>query len=135
MTRNELVEEALTHSVIGAFFDVYNALGFGFFEHVYTVALEHELLARGHRVSREVYVPVIYKGREIANQRLDMIVDEKLVIETKSSYDLHKAASCQLYSYLRSTSLGVGLLFHFGPEPKFFRLFCSEGKKRHQNPE
>ena len=122
MTRHDLVEERLTHSAIGAFFDVYNTLGFGFLEIVYVMALERELLARGHQVSREVWVPVVYKGQELCKQRLDMVVDERLVIETKSTADLPKTGSRQLYNYLRATKLHVGLLFHFGPEPKFYRL-------------
>jgi GxxExxY protein len=122
VARHELVEERLTHSVIGAFFDVYNTLGFGFLEHVYVMALERELIARKHRVGREVAVRVLYKGHELAEQRLDMIVDEKLVVETKSTYELHKSANRQVYNYLRSTNLEVGLLLHFGPEARFYRL-------------
>jgi len=83
-----MVEEELTFSVIGAFFEVYNTLGHGFLEHLYVVALERELLAKDHHVAREVSVPVFYKGYELGRQRLDMIVDEKLVVETKSSYVL-----------------------------------------------
>ncbi|MDQ6828620.1 MAG: GxxExxY protein [Gemmatimonadota bacterium] len=67
-----------------------NTLGFGFLEHVYTVALERELLARGHHVAREVQVCVMYKGDNVATQRLDMIVDDKLIIETKSTYNCTK---------------------------------------------
>jgi GxxExxY protein len=63
MTENSLIEEALTYSVIGAFFEVYNTLGFGFLEHLYVLALERELIARGHRVRREVWVDVTYKGK------------------------------------------------------------------------
>jgi GxxExxY protein len=74
MSRRELIEERLTHSVIGAFFEVYNALGFGFLEHIYVMALERELIARDHRVAREVSVHVTYKGHVIAVQRIDMIV-------------------------------------------------------------
>src|SRR5579862_6573803 len=124
MAHHDLIEEALTHSVIGAFFDVYNCLGFGFLEHVYTKAMDRELRARGHRVDREVGVRVMYKGEELGFQRLDMIVDAKLVVETKSTYELHRAATRQVYNYLRATRLEVGLLFHFGPEPKFYRLIC-----------
>ena len=51
MPRIPLVEERLTRSVIGAFFEVYNTLGFGFLEHIYVMALERELVERGH-VSR-----------------------------------------------------------------------------------
>jgi GxxExxY protein len=119
---HDLIEERLTHSAIGAFFDVYNTLGFGFLELVYTIALERELVTRGHKVSREQWVPVVYKGEEICNQRLDMVVDGKLIIEIKATPDLPKTATRQLYNYLRVTTLSVGLLFHFGAEPRFYRL-------------
>ena len=122
MPRLELIEEELTHSVIGAFFEVYNTLGFGFLEHVYVMALERELTARGHVVGREVSVPVIYKGDQLGTQRIDMIVDDRLVVETKSTYDLHRASQRQIYNYLRATNLEVGLLLHFGPEAKFYRI-------------
>ena len=122
MTRGELIEERLTHSVIGAFYEVYNTLGFGFLEHLYITALERELIAKGHSVAREVAVRVMYKGEELGVQRLDLIVDEKLVVETKSTYELHRAAPRQLFNYLHATNLEVGLLFHFGPEPRFYRV-------------
>jgi GxxExxY protein len=124
MAIGELIEERLTYSVIGAFYEVYNTLGFGFLEHVYVLGLEHELVARGHNIGREVRVPVWYKGVELATQRVDMIVDERLVIETKATFELHRAATRQVYNYLRATRLEVGLLLHFGPEPKFYRILC-----------
>ena len=66
MGRIELIEESLTRSVIGAFFEVYNTLGFGFLEHLYVGALAREVAARGHRVATEVSVPVWYKGAKLA---------------------------------------------------------------------
>jgi len=126
MARREggLLEEALTRSVIGAFFEVYNALGYGFLEHVYVMALERELRSRGHAVGREVGVRIRYKGEELATQRLDMVVDEKLVVEVKSTHELAKTARRQLFNYLRASRLEVGLILHFGPEPHFHRLIC-----------
>jgi GxxExxY protein len=122
MRKDQLVDEQLTFSVIGAFFEVYNTLGFGFLEHLYVMALERELRARGHAVGREVSVPVYYKGDELGRQRLDMIVDERLIVETKATYDLPREAKRQVYNYLRATGLPVGLLLHFGPEANFYRL-------------
>ena len=58
-----LLEEALTHSVIGAFYDVHRELGFGFREYLYALALERDLVAKGHRVDREVAVMVYYRAR------------------------------------------------------------------------
>jgi GxxExxY protein len=122
IVKHDLIEEELTRSVIGAFFHVYNALGFGFFESVYAAALEHELRKRGHHVAREVSVQIRYKGIILGIQRLDMVVDDKLIVETKSTQELQNAAARQVYSYLRASNLMVGLLLHFGPEPGFIAL-------------
>ena len=132
MARDELIEERLTHSVIGAFYEVYNTLGYGFLEHLYKAALERELRDRGHRVGREVYVLVIYKGQPLGRQRIDSIVDNTLVVEIKSTQSLHESATRQIYNYLRATNLTVGLLLHFGPKPKFHRVVCR--KARHTRP-
>ncbi len=65
-SRMVLIEEALTHSVIGAFFAVHRTLAFGFLEHVHAKALEFELHQRGHRVDRELEVTVQYAGVAVA---------------------------------------------------------------------
>lgn len=129
MAQARFVLKDLTHSVIGAFYEVYNNLGFGFLEYIYVRALERELMERRHRVAREVSVPIFYKGMELARQRIDMIVDEKLVVETKATFDLHPGARRQLYNYLRGTNLEVGLVLHFGREPKAHREYCSNTEK------
>jgi GxxExxY protein len=116
------LHEELTFSVIGAFFAVHRYLGFGLLEHHYMQAREIELRERGHQVGREVYVPVSYKGHDLGRLRLDMLVDEKLVVEGKAGFELHKSAKAQVYTYLKATHLEVGLLLHFGPEANFFRL-------------
>ena len=122
MARGELNEERLCYSVIGAFYDVYNALGFGFLEHLYVKALERELLTRGHRVGREVSIPVFYKGEELGRQRVDMIVDGMLIVEAKATYSLPTVATRQVFNYLRATRLDLGLVLHFGPMPRFHRV-------------
>lgn len=127
-----LVEEKLSHSVIGAFFDVYNTLGYGFLEHVYLLALERELLTRGHQVGREVSVGVYYKGEELTWQRLDMVVDGRLVIEVKAGRELPRSASRQLLNYLRATRLEVGLLLYFGHEPEFYRIVSTFDRRVHR---
>jgi GxxExxY protein len=110
---------------LARFFEVYNQLGYGFLEHLYVLAMEQELVARGHTVSRQVSVPVFYKGKQLGFQRLDMIIDDRVVIEIKSTAELHSAAHRQLRNYLRGTRLELGLLLHFGPEPKFYRVINS----------
>ena len=116
------IQDPLTESVIGAFYDVYNALGFGFLECHYTKALALELLERGHEVGREVYFPVMYKGHLLGRHRLDMLVDKTLIVEAKATVELAKADTYQVHNYLRATNLRVALLLHFGPEAKVHRF-------------
>jgi GxxExxY protein len=80
-----LVERALVGSIIDSFYAVYNYFGFGLAEVVYAGALELELLDRGHAVARELAVAVAYKGRHVAWQRLDMVVDDKVIVELKAT--------------------------------------------------
>ena len=126
MAYGELIHERLTHSVIGAFFEVYNTLGFGFLEQVYLSALAAELRERGHVAAREVGVRVRYKHVDIGWHRLDMIVDRTLVVEVKSTTNLHSSAGRQLRNYLCATRLELGLLLHFGPKPRFYRLIAGQ---------
>jgi GxxExxY protein len=121
----DLIERETTHAIIGAFYDVYNELGFGFLEHVYMLALERELVARGHKVRREVWVEIHYKGELLAEYRVDMIVDEKVMVEGKSTFALPYTAKRQTRNYLRASTLEVALLLHFGPYAKFYRFVSS----------
>ena len=98
------------------------------------MALERELAARGHHVAREAWVRVMYKGDDLGIQRIDMIVDEKLVVETKASSRLPECAARQLYNYLRATNLEVGLLLHFGPKASFHREICRNRRSNPPNP-
>jgi GxxExxY protein len=135
MGKGNLIEEALTESIIGAFYDAYSYLGHGFLEQVCTLALERELLSRGHRVAREVVVPIFYRGSRLTTQRVDLIVDERVVLEIKSTETLHGSATRQLYNYLRATNLEIGLLFHFGPKARFWRVLHRPQSHDPEHPE
>src|SRR5205823_5362577 len=113
-----LVHEPVTRSIIGAFYTVYDKLGFGFLENVYCGALTIELRRRGHKVAREVSVPVFYDGIQIAKYRLDFLVDDLIVLEVKSTALLNPSDQRQLLNCLCATKFEVGLLLHFGPKPK-----------------
>jgi GxxExxY protein len=130
-SNSQLLEGGLTNSVIGSFFDVHRELGFGYREYIYALALEQDLRANGHKVDREVGVMVYFRGEPLARQTLDMIVNEKLVIEIKATERLPPNGTLQLFSYLCATNLEVGLLLHFGGEPKFHRVVC-ENRLKHR---
>ena len=117
-----LLEEQTTEAVIRSFFDVHDDLGFGHRELIYSLALERDLVAKGHRVDREVSVIVYFRGEALARQTLDMIVDDRVILENKATEHLHPQATLQLFSYLCATDLEVGLLLHFGRQPRFYRV-------------
>jgi GxxExxY protein len=118
----------LTHDILGAFYDVYNSLQFGFLEAVYVNALTAELRERGHHVAREVPIDVRYKGQSVGSYRVDLLVDDAVVLEVKATRCLDPQAEHQLLNYLRATRLEVGLLLHFGVRPAFKRLVCTSNR-------
>ena len=120
--RKKLLYADVTQAIIEAFFVVYNKLGFGFLENVYVGALVFELRRRGHSVAREVLVPVFYDGVIVARYRMDLVVDDCVVVEVKSTEFLNPNDQRQLLNYLRATPLEVGLLLHAGPRPKVHRV-------------
>jgi GxxExxY protein len=127
MTRNRpnglpLLERELTHEIIGAFYTCYNELGYGFLESVYRHALSTELRARELRAVEEVPIEVLYRGVSVGVFRADLVINERVIIEVKSTSVLGPTDKRQLLNYLRATELEVGLLLHFGPEPKFYRF-------------
>jgi GxxExxY protein len=125
-----LLEAELTQSVIGAFYRVYNQLEYGFLESVYSAALARVLTRKGHVVAREVPVVVYFEGEAIGLQRVDMIVDGRLILEIKSTHDLSRSSHRQLLSYLRASEMQVGLLLHFGPRPEFHRVVDTRSPRR-----
>lgn len=125
MPKDELICDRLTESIIGAFYEVYNKLGYGFFEGAYVNALMIELGYRGHEVQHEVGVDLYYKGHHLGRQRVDLIVDEKIIVEVKATEQLPRVAYRQCFSYLRTCGLEVGLVLHFGPEPALKRVRSS----------
>ena len=127
-----LIEAELTRSVIGCFFRVHRELRYGFREHIYALALNQELVEAGHHVQREASVVVRYRGNPLARQKLDMVIDAKLVIEIKASERLPPNATAQLFSYLAATELEVGLLLHFAAEPNFYRVIY-ENRLKHRH--
>lgn len=112
----------LTYQIIGAFYAVYNALGYGFLESVYRNALVVELRRRGLRVSSEVAVEVHYLGTAVGHYRMDLVVEEKVLVEVKAGSAINPSAKAQLFNYLRASHLPIGLLLHFGPRPIHQRL-------------
>lgn len=129
-----LLHEETTHSIIGAFYTVHGELQFGLLESSYVSALERELRKRGHKVEREVQVRVYYKGELIGWQRIDMLVDRKVVLECKAALHLSANAGRQLYAYLKATEFEVGLVLHFGLKATYYRVYCPNKNDKAPSP-
>ena len=124
MTRKQpdpLLEGELTGEIIGAFYQCYNELGYGFLESVYRRALAVELRARGHRCAEEGLIEVTYKAVIVGAYRFDMLVNDRVLVEAKAGEVLGPTDRRQLLNYLRATRIEVGLLLYFGPDPRFLR--------------
>src|SRR5215510_1456777 len=118
-----LLHGDITSSIVDSFFDVHRELGFGFREYLYTRALERLLIAKGNKVEREVPVVIYFRGEPLAYERMDMLVDDKVIVESKAREPLDPDAQPQLFAALAATDLEVGLVLHFGKKPRFYRVF------------
>jgi GxxExxY protein len=110
----EVEDDVLTHGIIGSAIEVHRVLGPGLLESVYETALCHEILSRGFGVRRQVLVPVRYKGLQLKTGiRLDLCVEERVIVEVKAVEHLHEIHRAQLLTYLKLTNIRIGLLFNF----------------------
>jgi len=112
----------LTKSIIGSYYKVYNALGYGFLEKVYENALKKELLKAGHVVEAQKQIKVYYDNDVVGEYYADLVVDNKVILELKAAETLVAEHEVQLINYLRATDMEVGLLLNFGKETQFIRL-------------
>jgi GxxExxY protein len=125
----------LTEKIIGVFYDVYNELGYGFLESTYAEAMVVALAQSGLTASREIPVPVWFRGKKVGQNFADLIVDDAVLLELKAARTLESAHEAQRLHYLRATEIEVGLLLNFGLRPQFRRLlFDNERKKIRENP-
>ena len=110
-----MTENELTYQIRGAIWDVYNDLGPGLLESVYEEALCYELELRGLKVERQKPVPINYKGNVLKTDlRLDLLVEDKVIIELKSVEELKPVFLKQTKTYLKLMNKHIGLLVNFG---------------------
>ncbi len=108
------MDDQLTGEIIGAAIEVHRVLGPGLLESIYERALCHEFELRHLPFQRQVSIDVIYKGRTIQGQRLDLVVDKRVVVELKSVQSVPAVPLAQVLSYLRASHLTKGLILNFG---------------------
>jgi GxxExxY protein len=108
--------QALTGTIIAAAFSVFRSFGYGFLEPVYRRSLGVDLTRRGLRVGHEVKYELFHFGEPVGCYKADMVVDSRVIVETKTSLILDPLAPVQLLNYLCAAQIPLGLVVHFGPK-------------------
>ncbi|PWK22102.1 GxxExxY protein [Arcicella aurantiaca] len=130
MENTDLLHQEVTDEIINAFYFVYNELGYGFLEKVYQNSLYLELMSRGFKVEPQKQIKVFFKGKQVGDYYADMIVNDLVIVELKSSNGLEEQHEAQLLNYLKATVIEVGLLLNFGLKPQIRRkIFTNDRKK------
>ncbi|MEK6743196.1 MAG: GxxExxY protein [Nitrospirota bacterium] len=107
-------KDLLTEQIISCAIEVHRILGPGLLESIYEEALCHEFRIREIAFERQKDIDVIYKGKVIKGQRLDLVVEQQVIVEIKATRTLNEIYSAQTLSYLKSTNLKRALLINFG---------------------
>lgn len=111
------LENEVSYKIRGAIFKVYNALGPGLLESIYEKALTYELKKAGCKIKTQAEVSVCYGGQILDNSlRLDLLVDDLVIVELKSVEKLTPLYHKQLLTYLRLTKKRLGILVNFNTE-------------------
>ncbi len=112
-----MTENEISYIIRGAIFNVYNALGPGLLESVYEEALAYEIQKAGLKVETQKVLPVIYDGHLLKSElRIDMLVEDKVIIELKSVLEMKTVFTKQLLTYLRLSDKHLGILVNFSTD-------------------
>ena len=112
-----MTDNQITYQIRGAIYDVYKALGPGLLESVYEEAMVYELQKRDLKVTRQMEVPIHYDGHILKTPlRLDLLVEDRVVVELKSVKELQDVFFKQTRTYLRLLDLKVGILVNFNTD-------------------
>ncbi|MFO7534480.1 MAG: GxxExxY protein [Kiritimatiellia bacterium] len=117
----ELLHKDITEQIIGAAYEVYRVLGYGFLEKVYQRAMVVELQKRNLQVRPEAQAEVYFKDVCVGEYFADLVVEDKIVVELKVARDLNPADEAQLINELHATRREIGLLINFGRDGVKFK--------------
>ncbi|MFH0887825.1 MAG: GxxExxY protein [Planctomycetota bacterium] len=111
---DNFIHRELSYKIMEAVFEVHNILGPGYPEDKYEKALCREFRDRGISYETQKLVKVIYKDENLGDFRLDLVVEDKIILELKAISELNEVFEAQVYSYLKATGLKLGILINFG---------------------
>ena len=114
LMKKDLLYPELSYSIMRAVFEVHNQLGPGFTEDIYENALAMELELQSIPFDRQKQIQIHYKGKYVGKYRLNMVIDQKIILELKAVAEVNEVFRAQLESYLCATGLQLGILINFG---------------------
>lgn len=124
--RDDLVYPELSYKIVGCAFDVHNTLGGGHHEKYYQRALAESFKSVGLKFQEQVYFPLIYQDVVVGKGYLDFLVDEKIVVEIKKDNKFSKKNIQQVFDYLKSNHLQLGILINFGNNSVSFKRMVNQ---------
>src|SRR5712691_3070479 len=119
----QMIDDDLTHKIIGCAYKVHNTLRPGFLEKVYENALRIELERSAIKVKQQELISVWYEGQVVGDYYADLWIADRLIIEIKAVQSLLKEHEVKLVHYLTATRVDNGLLINFGPSVQVKRKF------------
>lgn len=126
-TSDKVIYPELSYKLIGIMFDVYNELGGGLKEKIYENAAKEAFKKENIGFKQQLYIPVMYKEKNVGKYFLDFLVEEQIVLELKVGDRFRKTNIDQIYQYLKSTGLKLGILVNFdSKEVKYKRILNIE---------
>lgn len=123
-----MIHAELSGKIIAGYYDVYNHFAGDHLESTYQRSLAIVLGDRGLSVEQEVSFTILFRGQDVGVYRLDLLVENKVVVECKATSRIHPVHERQIAHYLRATDFPLGLLLNFGPSPQFMRFINSKVK-------
>ena len=125
----EYLHKDLTHRIIGCAMQVHRTMGAGFPEMVYQRCLAIELAQNGLAFQQEVHLPLHYRGQSVGSRRVDLLVENTVLLELKAVSEHSPLHEAQIINYLNAYKLEVGLLLNFGQSSLLYQRYVSTQRR------
>ena len=130
MDRKEIVPKRVVDIILKCFYRVHNDLGYGFLERVYQNAMYYALIDEGLKCEAETPIKVYHNKRVVGDYRVDLLVEDCIMLELKTKEEFCRADELQLVNYLKATKIEIGYVLNFGTSAEFKRkIFTNDRKK------
>lgn len=125
----EIVPKELVDEILTQFYQVHTDLGYGFLERVYQNALYFALIDKGLKCEAEIPIKVYHNSRVVGEYRVDLLVEDSILLELKACEEINEAHEAQLINYLKATEIEIGYLLNFGKKAQFSRKIFTNDRK------